>query len=152
MGRAVSAVLIVLSLAGCSQASTNGDVALPPRFDSGPEVRDALIKSGLGCDGFRPIGRHHRDFGEEDAVETDSCRVDNEDVIISIWGGLGQKQDWARTRAGLGCQFADSLGSTPPIYVDGGRWTITVQSRALANRISQAIGGEPTFTDCRSLD
>lgn len=151
MARVVAGVLVVLVIAGCGRDST-GQVRPAPQYQSGADIRNALVKSGLGCEDFQPTSPHQRDFGEEDAVETDTCRVDNEDASISVWRGLGQKQDWARTRATLGCQFADSLGSNPPIYVDGGRWTVRVESRTLAVRISDAIGGDVRTTDCRSSD
>lgn len=144
-------ILVVLVLAACNRGPT-GQEPLPPQYQSGTDIRNALVKSGLGCDEFQPISAHHRSFGEEDAVETDACRVDNQDVSISMWKGLGQKQDWARTRTTMGCQFADSLGNTPPVYVDGGRWTVRVESRMLASRISDAIGGDVRAADCRSVD
>ena len=111
-------VAVLLVLAGCNRAPSSGDADIPPRYESGAAVRDALVRSGLGCHGFQTVGPHHRDPGEEDALETDTCRVDNEDVPISIWRSLGQMQDWTRSRAVLGCQFADALGNGPPMYVD----------------------------------
>jgi hypothetical protein len=97
MRRAMCGLVVVLALAGCGRpASDQADS--PPRYESGRDVRDALVRSGLGCDAFQPVSRHDRGFGEEDAVENDSCRVDNEDVSISTWASLGQQQDWARTR------------------------------------------------------
>jgi hypothetical protein len=151
MRRVVCGVLVVLALSGCGREST-GQAKLPPQYESGGQIRDALARSGLGCDGFQAIDAHHRDFGEQDAVETDTCRIDNEDVSISIWRSLGQKQDWAGTRAGLGCQFAESLGDNVPVYVDGGRWTITVPSRTLADRVAGALGGDVRSPDCRSIN
>ena len=151
MRRVLLGVAAVLALAGCDRPATTERAKPPPAYTSSAEVRDALIRSGLSCTDFQPVGVNQRDFGEEDASENASCRVDDEDISISIWRSLGQKQDWARTRATLGCQFAASIGSPVPTYVDGGWWTIRVPSRMLATRISEAIGGTATFTDCRSV-
>lgn len=151
MARVVTGVLVVLILAGCDHGSTDRQKP-PPPYQSGTDIRNALVKSGLGCDEFQSIGTHRRDFGEEDAVETATCRVAGEVASISVWQGLGQKQDWAHTRATLGCEFTDSLGDASPVYVDGGRWTVRVDSQVLAGRISNAIGGEVRSVDCRSVD
>lgn len=152
MRRAITGVVLALALTACQGSRPTGQPNPPPRYQSGGEVRDALDRSGLGCAGFQAVPTHHRDFGEEDAVETDTCRVDNQDVSISTWSNLGDKQDWTHQRAVLACQFADELGTGPPVWVDGGFWTVRVNSRMLANRISHAIGGEPRSTDCRSMD
>ena len=152
MRRALFGLCVVLILTGCDRSSTTEHLTLPPRYDTGADVRDALKSSGLGCDDFQPISPVHRDLGEKDALETYSCRIDNQDAVISIWKGLGQKQDWARQRAMQGCQFAESLGTAAPVYVDGARWTVTVESKMLADRISHAIGGQARATDCSSLD
>lgn len=104
MRRALFGLFVVLILTGCDRSSTTDHVSLPPRYETGADVRDALITSGLGCDDFRPISPVHRDLGAKDAVETDSCRIDNQDAVISIRKGLGQKQDWARQRAAQGCR------------------------------------------------
>lgn len=147
----MTGLAVALALTGC-QRPTSAEPAPPARYQSGADVRDALSRSGLGCVDFQAVPRHHRDYGEEDAAETDTCRVDNQDVSISIWRSLGQEQDWARQRAVLSCQFSADLGTGSPIYVDGGFWTVRANSRILANRIAGAIGGEPRFTDCRSVD
>lgn len=144
-------VVVVLALAGCYRPATTETAQPSTKYDSTAEVRDALARSGLSCGDFQPVGVNHRDFGEEDAFENASCRIDNEDVSISIWRSLGQKQDWARTRATLGCQFAQSIGTPSPTYVDGDWWTIRVPSRMLATQISEAIGGTAVFTECRSV-
>lgn len=147
---AVLAFSAVLALSGCGQSAQPPEPEPPPRYQSAAEVRDALNRSGLGCEDFQEVQAHHRDFGEEDAVETDTCRVDNQDASISTWSSLGKKQDWTRQRATLACQFADDMAAGPPVWVDGGFWTVRVKSRTLADKIAAAIGGEPKNTDCRS--
>ncbi len=145
----VVGLLLPIVLAGCQRPATDGQ-ADTPRYQSVGEVRNALDKSGLGCADFQTIPGHHRDFGEEDAVDIGACLVDNREAVISMWSSLRNKQDWIRQRAGLGCQLAGDLSSSPPIYVDGGFWTVRVNSRRLADSVSRAIGGEPKATDCRS--
>ena len=148
--RVAFGVLVVL-LAGCQAQSRDGNSNLPPGYQSGAEIRDALDRAGLGCQDFQSISRDRRDIGDKDAVETDVCRVGNTDISINIWPTLGQAQDWARSRQATACGFAKSLGSPPPVYVDGGRWTIALSSRDVATEIAKAVGGKAVFADCRSM-
>ena len=150
MRRLLVGLLIGVALTGCQSGATPAEPPAPPRYQSVAEVRDALEKSGLGCAGLQTVPSHHRDYGEEDAVDTATCRVDNEDAAISVWSSQGRKQDWIRRRNSLGCQLAADMGDNPPAYVDGGFWTVRVETRLLAEKISQAIGGVPRVTDCRS--
>lgn len=144
------AVALVV-LAGC-QGHSAPRADLPPRYESGAQVRDALERAGLGCQDFQSIGRDGRDIGDKDAVETDTCRVDNTGVSIDIWQTLGQAQDWARSRQTIGCELAQSLGHSPPLYVDGGRWTIALDSTEVAGEIAKGIGGKVRSADCTSVD
>lgn len=149
--RGVVAVLVVL-LAGCQSTSRYENLNLPPQYGSVAEVRDALNRAGLGCQGFQTISPQQRDIGGKDAFEVATCRVDNTAASILIWLTLGEAQDWARSRETIGCQFARSLDASPPIYVDGGRWAVAVDSRMVATNIAEAIGGTARFADCRALD
>ena len=139
----------VLLLAGC-QSPRYDSLNLPQRYETGAQVRDALTQSGLGCRDFRSIPTDQRDIGDKDALESDVCRVGDTDVSIDIWQTLGQAQDWARSRQVIECQFARSLGSPSPVYVDGDRWTIALNARNVATEITKAIGGRTRFADCRS--
>ena len=94
---------------------------------------------------------NQRDFGEEDASENASCRIDNEDVSISIWRKPRPEAGLGADPRDAGCQFAQRRSAPCPTYVDGDWWTIRVPSRMLATRISEAIGGTATFTECRSV-
>ncbi len=146
----VAGLLLGIALAGCAGPSKTPEPNPPPRYQSVAEVRDELSKAGLGCTDFQTVPSHHRAFGEEDAVETGTCLINNQEATISQWSSLGKKQDWVRQRGVLGCQLTNDMGDNPPAYVDGGFWTVRVNSRMAAEDISQAIGGEPKVTDCRS--
>ncbi len=151
MKRILFAVMVVL-LAGCQNDSRYEHLDLAPQYGSTAEVRDALERSGLGCQGFQSVGQDRRDIGEKDALDVATCRVENRDVAIMIWLRLGEAQDWARSRRAMGCQFAQSLNTSPPVYVDGGRWTISLNSRSVAEKIAEAIGGQARFADCSVVD
>lgn len=152
MQRVLLVVGAVLVLAGCQGNSRYENMHLPPQYRSGAEIREALVRSGLGCEDFQTISQAQRDTGEKDALEVDTCRVENTNVAMMIWLTLGEAQDWARSHQSMGCQLAQSLGTGPPVWVDGGRWTIAVKSRPVATKIADAIGGEARFPDCRTVD
>lgn len=47
--------------------------------------------------------------------------------------------------------IAVDMGDNPPAHVDGGFWTVRVDTRMVAEEISRAIGGELEVTDCSSV-
>lgn len=143
-------LLLSIALSACGRPAATDEPSPPPRYRSVAEVQAALEKFGLGCADLQTVPSHHRDYGEEDAVDTGTCRVSNQDAVISMWSSLGNKQDWIRQRAVLGCQLSNDMGDNPPAYVDGGFWTVRVNTRMLAEDIARAIGGEPKVTDCAS--
>lgn len=145
----VPVLMVVVLLAGCQGKSGTGSVDIPKQYDSAAQIRDALNGAGLGCADFQTIGRDSRDIGEKDAQEVATCRVENIGVTMMTWLRLGEAQDWARSRQAMGCQFAESLDTGSPVYVDGGRWIIALKSRPVATKIADAIGGEAKFPDCR---
>lgn len=112
-------------------------------------MRDALDRSGLACADYVQLGREHRSIGEEGAVDVGSCTLGTEPVSIAIWRDEGQKKDWADLDERVGCELAYSLGTPPIVYVDGGTWTVSPKSRALADSIARAIGGVAVKADCR---
>ena len=145
-------VAVVLLLAGCQGNSRYENLNLPPQYRSGAEIRDALDRSGLGCADFQTISQATRDIGEREALEVDTCRVENMTATMMIWLTLGEAQDWARSHQSTACRLARSVGTDPPVWVDGGRWTVTVKSRPIANRIADAIGGQAKYPECGSAD
>ena len=149
MERTAAGLLLVVALTGCQRSAT-AERNPPPRYETVGQVRDALDKSGLGCADFHTVPGHHRDVGEEDALDTATCRVGNQDAGISVWSSLGEKQDWVRQRAAIACEFSADMGTAPGAYVDGGFWTVRVNSRMVADDISTAIGGQPRVTDCHA--
>lgn len=148
LARVLPGVVLVLALAGCQDGSRYENLGIPTQYQSGAAIRDALERSGVSCTDFRRISDAQRDIGETDAREVDTCRVDDSTVTMMTWLTLGDAQDWARSRKGIECRFARSLGTPPPIYVDGGRWTIAVDSQPVAKKIADAIGGEAKVPDC----
>ena len=146
----LSAAAVVL-LAGCQSGSHYRNLDVPTQYQSGAEISDALNRSGLGCRDFQILPEGRRDIGEKDAREVGTCRVDGTDASIMLWLKLGEAQDWARSYRSMGCQLARSVGTSPPVYVDGGRWTIAVNSPPVAKRIAAAIGGQAKFPDCGGL-
>lgn len=152
MGKVLIAVTAVLLLAGCEGTPRYENPGAAPRYQSGAEIREALNRAGLGCEDFRTIGATQRDIGEKDAREVDTCRVDNTNASIMIWLRLGEAQDWARSYRSMGCRLTRSVGSGEPVYVDGGLWTVAVNSRPVADKIAQALGGRAKFPDCSSVD
>ena len=155
MGRVLRRVLlcvaVVVLVAGCQGSSRYDNLNVPPQYQSGAQIRDALVRAGLGCEDFQAVDDAQRDVGEKDAREVDTCRVGNMNAAIMIWLKLGEAQDWARSHQEMGCQLAQSVGTGEPIYVDGGRWTVAVASRPVANKIADALGGQAKFPDCSSV-
>lgn len=142
----------VLLLAGCQGNARYENLKGPPRYQSAGEIRNVLDRAGLGCEDYREISQTQRDIGEKDAREVATCRVENTDAAIMMWLKLGEAQDWARSYQSMGCRLAKSVGTGEPVYVDGGHWTIAVNSRQVADDIADAVGGRAKFPECSSVD
>lgn len=147
-------VLVISSalVAGCHGGTSPAGSGPPAQYLSVTEVRDALDRSGLGCADFQMVDREHRDIGATDAQEVATCRVENADATIMMWLRLGQAQDWAHSTQPLECRLSQSLGDSPPAYVDGGRWVVALRSGPVAADIAKAIGGRAIFPNCASQD
>jgi hypothetical protein len=117
--RAAVGLLAALALAGCS-SGTGGD------YEAADDIRNDLASAGLECSGWEP---------NEDVVgaqEDGSCEIDGKATTVTIYKDAEQRAQIREAFSAFDSGFS----------VDGGRWTVNVPTRALAEKVRDALGGE----------
>jgi hypothetical protein len=116
--RLAAAAFAALLLTACG-----GDGA---GYEAADDIRSALLSAGLQCVGWE---------ANEDVVgaqEDGSCEVDGKTTTITIYKSAEQREQIRETFSAFDSGFS----------VDGDRWTVNVPTRALADRVRDALGGE----------
>ena len=143
--RCLLGILLPLLLTGCGLFAGEPD---SPQFASSSAIQRALGAAGLSCHNFQSMPAQNRESGMENAADVGECQIDGETPRLVIWSDNEQKDRWAESSRQIGCAMAHGFGVSSFNYVAGERWSITDTSQKLANRLSDAIGGEVVHVEC----
>ncbi len=130
----VSATVVVLLLASCSNAKGSGAAA--------GFATPAAVATAIGCTDFSAGS------GKMSSNGDGSCTYNSENVDITTFTDTGQRNQYVSIGKKTGCAVAKGLGLSHFYMVEGPNWIAQPDSHTTQAALATKLGGKSLTIDC----